>query len=192
MSARTRTALLLAAVMAAASALTGCTNPDAPAGSAGEPVSAAAAAAAPRSAGEPAAPAAPTPASQAPADVQASAQAALAAFAQIYINWTFQTLTGRQLTLAAMSVGAARIAEQQAAASSRADSTISQGHIFNTGRVVSIAPDRLAPGMWIVVTREQTGGDSQYEGLPAGYHVTLAQLAAVPGGYAVTQWLPQS
>jgi hypothetical protein len=178
--------------MPAALALTGCANPDAPAGSAGEPASAAAAAAAPRSAGEPAAPAAPTPASQAPADVQATPQAALAAFAQIYVNWTFQTLTGRQLTLAAMSVGAARIAEQQAAASSRADSTISQGHIFNTGRVVSIAPDRLAPGMWIVVTREQTGGDSQYEGLPAGYHVTLAQLAAVPGGYAVTQWLPQS
>ncbi len=192
MSARTRTALVLTAAMAAALALAGCTNPDAPAGSPGEPASAAAAAAAPRSAGEPAAPAAPTPASQAPADVQASAQAALAAFAQIYINWTFQTLTGRQLTLAAMSVGAARIAEQQAAASSRADSTISRGHIFNTGRVVSIAPDRLAPGMWIVVTREQTGGDSQYEGLPAGYHVTLAQLAAVPGGYAVTQWLPQS
>jgi hypothetical protein len=178
--------------MAAALALAGCTNPDAPAGSLGEPASAAAAAAAPRSAGEPAAPAAPTPASQAPADVQATPQAALAAFAQIYINWTFQTLTGRQLTLAAMSVGPARIAEQQAAASSRADAAISQGHIFNTGRVVSIAPDRLAPGMWIVVTREQTGGDSQYEGLPAGYHVTLAQLAAVPGGYAVTQWLPQS
>ena len=44
----------------------------------------------------------------------------------------------------------------------------------------------------MIVTREQTGGDTQYEGLPAAYHVTLAQLASVPGGYAVSEWLPQS
>ncbi len=46
--------------------------------------------------------------------------------------------------------------------------------------------------MWVIVTREQTGGDTQYEGLPAAYHVTLAKLASVPGGYAVSEWLPQS
>jgi hypothetical protein len=46
--------------------------------------------------------------------------------------------------------------------------------------------------MWVIVTREQTGGDTQYEGLPAAYHVTLAQLARVPDGYAVSQWLPQN
>jgi hypothetical protein len=44
----------------------------------------------------------------------------------------------------------------------------------------------------VIVTREQTGGDSQYEGLAAAYHVTIAKLASVPGGYAVEQWLPES
>ena len=44
----------------------------------------------------------------------------------------------------------------------------------------------------MIVTREQTGGNTQYEGLPAAYHVTIAQLASVDGGYAVERWLPQS
>ena len=89
-----------------------------------------------------------------------------------------------------MSVAAARLAEQQAAASSRADTTITRGHIYNSGEILSIAPDASRPGTWVIVTREQTGGDTQYEGLPASYHVTLAQLAHVPGGYAVSQWSP--
>ena len=46
--------------------------------------------------------------------------------------------------------------------------------------------------MWTIVTREQTSGAGEYEGLPAAYHVTLAKLAAVGGGYAVSEWLPQS
>ncbi len=80
----------------------------------------------------------------------------------------------------------------QAAASSRGDTTIARGHIYNRGQIVSIARDLTAADSWVIVTREQTGGDSQYEGLPAAYHVTIAQLAGVPGGYAVEQWLPQS
>jgi hypothetical protein len=57
---------------------------------------------------------------------------------------------------------------------------------------VSIAADVSRPGTWDIVTREQTGGSTEYEGLPASYHVTLAQLARVPGGFAVSEWLPQS
>ena len=91
-----------------------------------------------------------------------------------------------------MSVGAARLAEQQAAASSEADTTIARGHIWNSGQIVSIATRPRRRGTWVIVTREQTGGDTEYEGLPAAYHVTLARLARVPGGYAVSEWLPQS
>jgi flagellar basal body rod protein FlgF len=131
-------------------------------------------------------------ATQSPQRTEPTADAALAAFARLYVNWSFQTLSAQQRELAAMSVGAARLVEQQAAASSQSDSTITRGHIHNTGRVVSIARDLTGSDGWVVVTREQTGGNAHYQGLPAGYHVTLAQLAAVPGGWAVSQWLPQS
>jgi hypothetical protein len=124
--------------------------------------------------------------------VQPTAQATLRAFAELYVNWNYRTLTAQQRTLSAMSVGGARLAEQQAAASSKADTTISQGHIYNSGQVVGVGPDLIDSGLWIVVTHEQTGGDTQYEGLPAAYHVTLAQVVAVAGGYAVSEWLPQS
>jgi pyruvate/2-oxoglutarate dehydrogenase complex dihydrolipoamide acyltransferase (E2) component len=174
--------LLLAAV-----ALAGCTNPDAP-----STVQGSTQAASPQNPGEPPAPAPPTPAAQAPAAVQPTPAKALAAFSQLYTNWTYHTLSSNQRTLAAMSVGAARLAEQQAAASSRADTTITRGHIYNHGQILSIAPDLAKPQTWVIVTREQTAGNTQYEGLPATYHVTLAQLVSVPGGYAIELWLPQN
>jgi hypothetical protein len=174
--------LLLATV-----ALAGCTNPDAPSAVQGTTQ-----AASPQNPGEPPAPAPPTPAIQAPAGIQPTPAKALAAFSQLYTNWTYRTLSSNQRTLAAMSVGAARLAEQQAAASSRADTTITRGHIYNSGQIVSIAPDLSRANTWVIVTREQTGGDTQYEGLPAAYHVTLAQLARVPGGFAIELWLPQT
>jgi hypothetical protein len=124
--------------------------------------------------------------------VQATPVKALEAFARLYVNWTYRTLSTDQRTLAAMSVGPARLAELQAAATSRADTTIARGRISNTGQIVSVAPDLTHTGTWMVVTREQTGGGSEYEGLQAAYHVTLAKLAIVPGGYAVEAWLPQT
>jgi hypothetical protein len=190
MSMRPVRTLIPASLMLAAVALAGCTNPDAP--TATVTAAATARAAAPHSPGEPAAPAAPAASSQAPSHVQPTPEAALTAFAQLYVSWSYETLSAEQRTLAAMSVGAARLAEQQAAATSQRDSTITQGHIYNRGRVVSIAAELTHPGTWVIVTREQTGGNTQYQGLPASYHVTLAQLAPVAGGYAVSQWLPQS
>lgn len=174
--------LALSALFAA-----GCSNPDAPVGGdeASEPAS-------PQNPGEPPAPGAPNPSMQRPADVQASATGALAAFAARYSNWSYQTLAGEQRALAAISVGAARLSELQAAAASQGESTVSRGHIHNSGQIISIAADIDAPGMWAIVTREQTSGSDEYEGLPAAYHVTLAKLAAVAGGYAVSEWLPQS
>jgi hypothetical protein len=168
-------------------ALAGCTNPDAPSAVQGTTQ-----AASPQNPGEPPAPAPPTPSTQAPAGLQPTPAKAIAAFSQLYTNWTYRTLNSNQRTLAAMSVGAARLAEQQAAASSQTDTTITRGHVYNSGQIVSIAPDVSRPGTWVIVTREQTGGDTQYEGLPASYHVTLAQLARVPGGFAIELWLPQT
>lgn len=179
--------LITVCLLLAVVALAGCTNPDAPSAEQGTTSSAT-----PENPGEPPAPAPPAPAAQAPAGVQPTPVRALAAFSQLYTNWTYRTLSSNQRTLAAMSVGAARLAEQQAAASSRADTTIARGHIFNSGQILSIARDLQRADAWVIVTREQTGGDTQYEGLPAAYHVTIAQLASVPGGYAVEQWLPQS
>lgn len=174
--------LLLGAV-----ALAGCTNPDAP--SAGPHTTGTAS---PQNAGEPPAPAPASPAAQEPADVQPTAPKALAAFSRLYSNWTYRTLTADQRALAGMSVGAARLGEQQAAASSEADTTIARGRIWNGGQMVSIAEDATQPGTWVIVTSEQTGGSGEYEGLPAAYHVTLARLARVPGGFVVSEWLPQN
>jgi len=173
-------------LLLAALALAGCTNPDAPSSEQSTTPSSS-----PQNPGEPTAPAPLTPAAQAPTDVQLTPAKALAAFGQLYMNWTYRTLSSNQQTLAGMDVNPARLVEQQAVASSEADTTITRGHIYNTGQIISIAPDLAHPNMWVIVTREQTGGGEQYEGLPAAYHVTLAQLAEVPGGYAVSQWLPQ-
>jgi hypothetical protein len=179
-------ALALLTVMFAILALSGCTNPDAPT-TATEAVSSS-----PQNIGEPPAPPPPSPSAQAPAGVQATPVKALEAFAALYVNWTYRTLTSNQRQLAAMSVGPARLAEQQAAAASQADTTITRGHIYNKGHIVSVAPEHSHTGTWVIVTREQTGGSSEYEGLQAAYHVTLAKLASVPGGYAVQKWSPET
>jgi len=187
MSSHPMNRLLAVCLALAAVALAGCTNPDPPSA-----VQSTTASVSPQNQGEPPAPPPPSAAAQTPAGVQPTPARALDVFAGLYVNWNYRTLTASQRKLAAMSVGPARLAEQQAAATSQADTTITRGRIWNSGQIVSAAGDLAHPGMWVIVTREQTGGNSQYEGLPAAYHVTLAQLARVPGGYAVSQWLPQS
>lgn len=183
---RTRGPIALGLVLAVG-ALAGCTNPDAQSTGARPPAGFPA-----QNAGEPAAPAPSSPETQRPVDVQPTASGAATAFAELYVNWSYATLAANQRALAAMAVGAARLSERQAAASAQRDMTIARGRVRNRGQVVSVAPDALRAGWWTVVTREQTEGEEQYEGLPAAYHVTLAQVAQVPGGYAVEQWLPQS
>jgi hypothetical protein len=182
MSTRTLIATTLAAAV-----LSGCQNPDAP-----TTTSKPATGGSPRNAGEPPAPAAPAPAAQRPANLKATQTKAIDAFAELYGNWTYKTLGEHQQALAAISVGAARLSERQAAASSQSDGTIARGHIYNRAQIISISPDRARSGWWVLVTREQTGGNADYQGLPASYHVTLTQLATITGGYAVEQWLPQS
>lgn len=145
-----------------------------------------------QNAGEPPAPAPPQAGAQAPIHVQRSPQAALLQFASRYSNWSYRTLAREQLALSSISVGAARLSELKASASTRADSTLARSHISNSGTVLSVSTDLARAGWWVVVTREHTSGGGEYAGLPPGYHVTLARLASVPGGWAVSQWLAQS
>ncbi len=143
--------------------------------------------------GEPPAPPPPAPASQAPTRVRSTPAGAIAQFATLYMNWTWRTLAAHERELAALSVGAARLSEQQAAAAAVGDSTIAQSRVVNSGQIVSIARSLTNPEQWVIVTREQTGGNSQYDGLGASYHVTLAELAQLNnGGWTVSQWLPQT
>jgi hypothetical protein len=137
----------------------------------------------PASAGEAAPP--PRPA--------ATPEQAVSAYAALYINWTYRTLPAHETTLAAMAVGDARLAERQAAAQARRNSRIQQGAIYNRGTVVGVSPAAGGnPREYVVVTREETGGDQEYAGLQAAFHVTLATVQAVPGGWAVLEWRPQS
>ena len=132
------------------------------------------------------------PASQAPASVRSTPAGAITQFATLYVNWTWRTLAAHERELAALSVGPARLSEQQAAAAAIGDSTIAQTRVYNSGQIISIARSRTNAKQWVVVTREQTGGNSQYDGLQASYHVTLAELAQLKnGGWTVSEWLPQ-
>jgi hypothetical protein len=142
--------------------------------------------------GESPAPPPPTAESQAPSSLAPTPERALQQFALLYVNWTWRTLEPHLRELATISVGAARLAEQQAAAAEGRDSEIAATRIYNRGQIVSIAPSQTQSGKWVIVTREQTGGNAQYDGLQPSWHVTLAQLVHLPGGYSISQWLPQN
>jgi hypothetical protein len=185
---RGRLAVLMLAGVVIVLGLCGCSNPYAssPAGgpgSLGDGV---------QNAGEPRAPAPRQAGARGVVDLQPTAQGALVQFASRYSNWSYRTLASDQLALGATSVGGARLSERQAAASTRADSALARGHISNSGVVLSVSADLARSGWWVVVTSERTSGGGEYEGLSASDHVTLAQVAHVGGGWAVSQWLVQS
>lgn len=180
---RHRVPTCLAALTAAlaALALSGCSNPDAAPPGGGEGA---------REPGLPAAP--PAAAGAAPADVQRTPEAAILQYARLWVNWTSASLAARQMRLAAISVGAARLTDRQDAAQARRDGALASSGVRNEGQVVSVSRDRGAAGTWVLVTRERTSGGREYEGLPARYHVTLARLRRERHGWAVSEWLPQS
>lgn len=184
MSARLKCAGILVAVWFAA-AVTGCRDPDVSPSSSSSAVPPSAGVA---NIGEPRP---PSPGAEVSTGAAASPQLAIASFAQLYVNWSYETLRAQQRTLAEIAVGPARLAERQAAASAN-DEAIARGHIRNSGQIVSIAADRAAPGEWVLVTREQTTGGAQYQGLAPSYHVTLVAVSRQSNGYAVREWLAQS
>jgi hypothetical protein len=130
---------------------------------------------------------------RAPRSPAGSPGAALERFASLYINWTYSTLAAQERRLAQIAVGEARLAERQAAATAGRDTALRNGRIYNRGTVVAVGPLLGGgPGRYVVVTREETGGDEEYAGLQAAFHVTLATVGAVAGGWVVSEWQPQS
>lgn len=128
-----------------------------------------------------------------PVNPAASPQAAIIRFATLYINWSYRNLAEHEKQLASISVGDARLAENQAAASTLANTALQRGRIYNRGSVIAVAPVIDGePGSYGVITREETGGDEEYAGLQAAFHVTLAAVQRVTHGWSVQQWQPQS
>ena len=122
-----------------------------------------------------------------------SPQAALARYAELYVNWTAAGVAANQRQLAAISLGQARAQALQAAASLARDPELTKSAVSNTGSVVAIAPGQgAAAGLWVIVTREQTIGKGDYAGLPPTLHVIYAQLTRTANGWVVTRWQPEN
>jgi hypothetical protein len=123
----------------------------------------------------------------------ATPRQAIVSYASLYINWSYRTLARQEAQLAGMAVGDARLAEQQAAAQAKRDSTITQARVYNRGSVVTVGPVvGGSSGDYVLVTREETGGSPEYAGLQAAFHITLVTVTRTRGGWAVSEWLPQN
>jgi hypothetical protein len=128
------------------------------------------------------------------ADPGTSATDAIRAFATVYINWTPATVATQMEQLAARSVGQARAAMQLAAAETAHDYELQQGGISNSGAVEAISPLPSAGDRYIVVTRESTTATNTtaYQGLRPAWHVAIATVARLQGGWVVSGWQPES
>jgi hypothetical protein len=129
----------------------------------------------------------------APVAPSGSPRRAVERFAAGYINWTYRTLGADAARLAASAVGEARTLEEQTRARAAGDTPLRRAHIYNSGSVMAVVPLRGGRrNEWVVVTREQTGGDREYAGTEAAFHVTLATVRRVAAGHwAVSGWHPE-
>jgi hypothetical protein len=128
-----------------------------------------------------------------PGSVARSPQAALRRYALAYTNWTASSLPAHERSLASRAVGPARLAVEQIAASESDTAALAADNVQNKGVVLAIASAQgPARGQWLVVTQEQTTGTGPYAGLPPAPHVSLARIAHVGRGWAVSEWSPKS
>jgi hypothetical protein len=96
--------------------------------------------------------------------------------------------------LEAISVGQARAEVALAASQAAQDYELSRGGVANSGVVEAIAPVLDHRDQFAVVTRERTTAtnNSAYQGLPPAWHLTLATVAQVRGGWVVSVWQPEN
>lgn len=123
----------------------------------------------------------------------ATARRAVIRYAILYVNWRARSLVAHERRLAGVSIGAARLAALQQAASAPTDPTLTANQVANHGQVISAEPG-IGPtaGRWVIVTREQTTGQGSYRGLPAQLHVTYAITTRTRNGWLISQWSPQT
>jgi hypothetical protein len=124
-----------------------------------------------------------------------SASAAVAAFAEAYINWTAENVSGDMRWLAARSIGQARSAMQLAAAQTGADYELQRGGIANAGVVEAVAPLPGRRDRYVVVTREMTTATATtaYQGLGSAWHLAVATVSQLSAGrWVVRGWQPES
>jgi hypothetical protein len=122
-----------------------------------------------------------------------SPQGALRRYAFAYTNWYASSLPAHERALASLGVGAARLADQQTAASQSRAKELAADHVHNQGVVLAIAAGTgPAHGQWVIVTLEQTTGTGPYAGLPASPHVILARTVRVGPRWAVSEWNPRT
>jgi hypothetical protein len=137
----------------------------------------------------------PPPPSQSVPVASPTPVAAVAAFADAYINWTAGTVSRDMRTLAALSVGQARSAMQLAAAQTAGDYELRRGGIANSGEVEAIARLRGSRDQYVVVTRELTTATAttSYQGLRPAWHVAIATVARTSTGlWVLSGWQPES
>ncbi|MFZ1994611.1 MAG: hypothetical protein WAU75_10925, partial [Solirubrobacteraceae bacterium] len=120
---------------------------------------------------------------------------AVQVFAQIYINWTADTVATHLRLLAQAGIGQARSSMTLAAAQVARDGSIKLGGIANSGTVEAIAPVGGEHDVYAVVTRERTTATntSAYQGLRPAWHVTLATVTEVDGWlWTIRGWQPET
>jgi hypothetical protein len=124
--------------------------------------------------------------------VSPTPQSALARFADLYMNWTANSVRRHQLELAEISIGSARLIAEQSAARVQGDIAIGRDSVSNSGEVVSISRGSAsAGGYWVLVSREKTSGTGDYRHLPAQVHVTCARVRHLATGWVVSAWEPR-
>ena len=127
------------------------------------------------------------------AGVASTPQLALRHYALTYINWRAGGLAERERQLAAMSIGTAKLTDEQTATARSATAALIANDVANTGQIVATTPGQ-GPylGEWVVVTLEHTTGAGAYAGLPTAPHITLAHVHRLDGGWVVSAWNPKN
>jgi hypothetical protein len=136
----------------------------------------------------------PKPPPEVAAGASPSAVAAVRSFASAYINWAADNVAADMRSLAGRSIGQARSALELAAAQTASDYELQQGGISNSGQVEVVAPLPSGRDRFVVVTRESTAASNTtaYEGLRPAWHVAIATVSHVQGGWVVSGWQPES